>query len=751
MKRNNWFYRLLFSYLPIFLFVASGLILSCFLFIVKLSQEEARRANDLFAHTVMQSVDQSLRTIDGAVMQGIQTDEVFLTFFRELETENAYFLNYEMGQKLRGWMDANPLISSIYVVRWSDSLLLAQDGLDNLDEFQDAAFVRDVRHHMTPLNWVDRQDPFRPHDPSQRVVTLVRKVPLDHGGQGAVVVNIRPEAILRSIEEKTALTLGFLAIRGQGGVLLDTSARSKESGGETPAQLASVVSPYTGWIFESGIKQGSLLRYAATFSYVWIIMGSVVTVVGVIWVVYATRRNYKPLESILARIRMSAPQRKDDPPDVPHLDEFGWIESIFGRMAEELGKFQEKSAKDEAIRRKHAFQTIMSEDAAGEVEQYLSETKDGDLLIQSKQFQMSIAEIDRFHEFNQRYSPSDQLLLRYAVTKAIQEIAEYYPFAIQCEWMSQARLVLIFSLADAHSTNMADTANGFWRDVLNWMERHLKFSITVGIGGEAFDLHDLHRSYRDAEEALRYKWLLEDRKIISREGVEGKSGKVFFEYQHLVHALADAFRVGDPKWEGIFERLFSEVKRAVLSSEDMVSLLHYLLYALDRELSYLDFGPIESLKENSLSRIRDEISTIESITDTQDNLKRILAKLFDDIGALRENRGNHETLQEIKSYIEMNYHDSNLSLTSISERFGMSGNYISRLFKEAFGESFVSYLIGFRVEKAKAYLRETAEPIQQIANLVGYTHSVSFNRVFKKLVGKTPGEYRSMHVESENR
>jgi AraC-like DNA-binding protein len=644
-------------------------------------------------------------------------------------------------------MDSNPLISSVYVVRWDDSLLLAQDGLDNLDEFQDAAFIRDVQHRMTPLNWIDRQDPFRPHDPSQRVVTLVRKVPLEHGGKGAVVANIRPEAILRSIEEKTALTIGFLAIRGQGGVLLDTSARAKEPGGDTHAQLASVASPYTGWIFESGIKQGSLLRYAATFSYIWIVMGSVVTVVGVVWVVYATRRNYRPIETILARIRMNAPHKKDEPPDARPLDEFGLIESIFGTMAEELGRFRERSAKDDAIRRKHAFQTIMNEDAAGEVERYLSEMKDGDALIQSKQFLLSIAEIDRFHEFNQRYSASDQVLLRYAVTKAIQEIAEYYPFGIQCEWMSQARLVLIFSLADAQSSNMADTANGFWREVLNWMNRHLKFSITVGLGGEAFDLHDLHRSYRDAEEALRYKWLLEDRKIISREGVEGKSGKAAFEYQHLVHALADAFRVGDGKWESVFERLFSEVKGAVLSSEDMVSLLNYLLFALDRELSYLDFGHIESLKESSLSHIRDEISIIESITDTQENLKRILAKLFDDIQAMRENKGNHETLQDIKSFIERNYHDSNLSLTSISERFGMSGNYISRLFKEAFGESFVSYLIGLRIEKAKAYLRETAEPIQQIAHLVGYTHSVSFNRVFKKLVGKTPGEYRSMHEE----
>ncbi|MHA6482639.1 AraC family transcriptional regulator [Paenibacillus sp. strain BS8-2] len=745
MKRNNWFYRLLFSYLPILLFVVSGLIISCFLFIVKLSQEEAGRANAMFAQTVMQSVDQSLLTIDGAIMQGIQSDEVLSAFFNENKTTNTYFLNYEVGEKLRAWIYSNSWISSVYVVRWSDRSLLAQDGLSHLDEFRDEVFIKEAQNARNLPNWIARQDPFAPHDPSQKVVTLVRKAPLDHGSQGLIVVNIRARAIAASIEEKTAMKLSFIAIQRQGDVLLDTSKSSGEQDERHHVKLASVTSPYTGWTFESGIKQGNLISYASAFSYLWIILGSLVTVVGVVWVVYATRRNYKPIESILTHIRMNAPNKRDEIASDGNTDEFGFIESIFGNMTEELGRFRAQSAKDDIIKRKHVFQKIMSEDVTGEVEQLITELKDGDLLIQSKRFLFSIAEIDRFHQFEERYSSSDQYLFRYAVTKAIQEIAEYYPFGIYSEWMSPTRLILLFSLGESESCNMSETANGLWREVIDWMDRYMRFSITVGIGSEVYSIHDLSRSYRDADEILRYKWLLEDRKIISREDVDGKSGKVYYEYQHLVHTLADSFRVGDAKWESLFEQLFREVKGAIITSEDMVNLLNYLLFELDKELSYLNMGPIESLKENSLSYIREEIDVIESVTDTQANLKNILMTLFNDIQAMRENHCNHETIHEIKSYIEMNFHDADLSLTTISEKFGMSGNYLSRLFKEEFGESFVSYLIYFRMEKAKQYLRETAEPIQHIANLVGYTHSVSFNRVFKKLAGKTPGEYRSMN------
>jgi AraC-like DNA-binding protein len=46
------------------------------------------------------------------------------------------------------------------------------------------------------------------------------------------------------------------------------------------------------------------------------------------------------------------------------------------------------------------------------------------------------------------------------------------------------------------------------------------------------------------------------------------------------------------------------------------------------------------------------------------------------------------------------------------------------------------------MEHAKRLLRETDEPIQDIAMQVGYLHSISFGRTFKKVVGVTPGDFR---------
>jgi two-component system response regulator YesN len=99
-------------------------------------------------------------------------------------------------------------------------------------------------------------------------------------------------------------------------------------------------------------------------------------------------------------------------------------------------------------------------------------------------------------------------------------------------------------------------------------------------------------------------------------------------------------------------------------------------------------------------------------------------------------------IHEVKNYIEEKYANRDLSLNHLSEEFNLSSRYLSRLFKDEFGEKFVDYLVRVRIEHAKKLLQETPESVHGIALKVGYLHSFSFIRVFKKMVGVTPGDFR---------
>jgi AraC-like DNA-binding protein len=73
---------------------------------------------------------------------------------------------------------------------------------------------------------------------------------------------------------------------------------------------------------------------------------------------------------------------------------------------------------------------------------------------------------------------------------------------------------------------------------------------------------------------------------------------------------------------------------------------------------------------------------------------------------------------------------------------GMSPSHFSRVFKNAFGTSPIDWLRRERISQAKRRLGDTADPVQWIAQAVGYHDRFFFSKDFKKLTGLTPSEFR---------
>lgn len=89
-----------------------------------------------------------------------------------------------------------------------------------------------------------------------------------------------------------------------------------------------------------------------------------------------------------------------------------------------------------------------------------------------------------------------------------------------------------------------------------------------------------------------------------------------------------------------------------------------------------------------------------------------------------------------------------LSLQLVAEECGVSTSYLSELFKKSTGMTFIQYVTEFRVEKAKHLLLHTELTIAQVSEAVGYSNAPQLIRVFKKLTGTTPGEFRTSSASS---
>ena len=100
-------------------------------------------------------------------------------------------------------------------------------------------------------------------------------------------------------------------------------------------------------------------------------------------------------------------------------------------------------------------------------------------------------------------------------------------------------------------------------------------------------------------------------------------------------------------------------------------------------------------------------------------------------------------LPKIIDYIRENFADSNLNLNTVSNHFGFSSYYISRLFKGATGETLVGFIAQLRIEKAKHDLENTDLSITEIYKRCGFVSEKTFFRTFLKYESVTPGKYRA--------
>lgn len=99
-------------------------------------------------------------------------------------------------------------------------------------------------------------------------------------------------------------------------------------------------------------------------------------------------------------------------------------------------------------------------------------------------------------------------------------------------------------------------------------------------------------------------------------------------------------------------------------------------------------------------------------------------------------------LQDIKEFID-NHFTTEIRLDDLAEKFYINKYYLTRIFKEQFGCTINHYQIQLRITHAKHLLRFSDYTIEKISGECGIDDPNYFSRIFKKVEGLTPNEYRN--------
>lgn len=128
----------------------------------------------------------------------------------------------------------------------------------------------------------------------------------------------------------------------------------------------------------------------------------------------------------------------------------------------------------------------------------------------------------------------------------------------------------------------------------------------------------------------------------------------------------------------------------------------------------------------------------KSIAEIHEMISKHLSDVCDMVNKRDDSKSSdktHKLIQGVIAYVEENYRDASLNITSIGDHFGMSPYYVSKLFKEKTGVALIDYINRYRIQKAKELMENSNLSGKAIAQEVGFNHVRSFYRLLKKHIG----------------
>ncbi|WP_342553781.1 helix-turn-helix domain-containing protein [Paenibacillus sp. FSL R7-0652] len=738
---NNWFRRLLLSYLPIFFIVTTILFFIFFQVFNEQNRREALKANEFLASQVTQYLDNSLRSIDFKVLREILTNSNLKNYFSGSGSEDVY-AGIQAVKVIDELKIEYPLIDSMYLVRYSDNTVFSNGKAVPINEFPDAVFISDSRTR-DEQKWVgSRSFKAFPSQPAEQVITIVRSA---GNGTGLVVTNVELNTLRKSIMQMYDPEFTFVNVYNRSGGslwhsgspddgLLASKSKPSTASGEVFSEFTS---SYSGWKVQTGLNNGKIVKFALQFYNIWFIFAAAVVLIGVVWVIYVTRRNYKPIQQIVTLIQTVSSQ-KPSALNYGKENEFRFIHTTLERMIDQTRQYQEEHEENLILQKKVFFQELLEGTRDYTCHELTAEMNKFKLPELEHCWAVMVVEMDRYDVFVDEYHQQDQALLKFVLSSILQESARQEGTEVWAEWVSSQRLYAILWLPETEQSE--ETEQRLLSGYLDRVGQYLNFTVTIGVGRAAVDIRGLRASLKEAVHALEFKAVLGTDRIIPCSEVPSSTNDVY-EFLKTISLLVQAMRLSDEVWEQHFERLFEQIRESVLSRQEIMNTVQLLFQHYNREFAELPREYQESWAA-VFTPLLPRLEGWETLDDLRELCLEGFRELAQQMQTLQCSRKHRSHILEIRKYIEEHYNNPDLSLNYLSDLFDINPKYLSKLFKDEIGEKFVDLLISHRIEKAKQLMQQTDKAIQEISEEVGYTNYNSFNRAFKNVVGMAPSDYR---------
>jgi two-component system, response regulator YesN len=336
----------------------------------------------------------------------------------------------------------------------------------------------------------------------------------------------------------------------------------------------------------------------------------------------------------------------------------------------------------------------------------------------------------------------ERQLMNVAVLKIVEEIIQKHNLGYSL--FHNNRIVIIARCKAENRDEAVNTVFGALEELRQIIEKFLKLTVTIGLGSIGVDITSINQSYKNGIDAVEYRILIGNNRIIWIEDIEPESRKRISFGENKEHALMSAIKIGTAEeiYETI-ENLFNEI------SETKASFKDYQIYLMEMLTTILKAARGANVDIDSIfgasQNIFGEFYSFGSLEEIQNWFKNISVKIMNHIVKDRQD-SSKLLVEKAKDYVNERYSDSDITINKVCDYLHISSTYFSFIFKREMKTTFINYLTQVRMEVAKGLLRNTSMKTFEIAEKVGYSESNYFSYSFKKRFGISPSEYRNSNT-----
>lgn len=270
------------------------------------------------------------------------------------------------------------------------------------------------------------------------------------------------------------------------------------------------------------------------------------------------------------------------------------------------------------------------------------------------------------------------------------------------------------------------------------------YSYYIAIGKQVNNINNTYQSYHSAVILLQKAFYYPYGQVLQYS--ENVSEDIF-RYDYTVFKEAVLNELFNLNQKSALQKLKEFYNEIIIKKDIITNRVKEVYYTFILEILRIAETDQVNIKLSSDEETTwlDEVEKLNYIELHQFTVDK-LNDLFKEINNSKDEKSQ---ITAIKAYISRNYGNSLLSVKDISEYLNLSNSHMCTIFKKETGYTVNQFITNYRIQKAKQYLRDIKYTVSEISEKIGYKDNSYFGRIFKKIEGITPMEYREGWKDAE--